>query len=716
MSSFCRQCEYKSDFLLPKKIEEKKSNKNSYSIALIGNPNTGKTTLFNVLTGMRQHTGNWSGKTVLKSEGFYFYKKKRYSITDLPGMYSLLSQSQEEELTRDYLYTEKADVVVLVLDYSRLERNLNLALQVMEITPKVILCLNLKDEAQENGIYIDEKKLSDLLGIPVVSTAANKKEGIEDLHKIIEYAVEDSTLFLKNKLRFDKATEGLLDSISKKLKIQFPKLHNIRWVAQRILQGDLTVIKNNFINTFSKSQDFLEDLVRKAKIELREDFYEKYIEKIYERSSEISEKVVSQNNKKRQIFQQKVDRILTGRFGLLCMMLLFIVVIWTTIVGANYPSQWISTLLLEWVYPNLKDFAASISMPFWLNGLLIDGIYLSVAWVTSVMLPPMAIFFPIFGILEDLGYLPRVAFVLDPLFKKVGAHGKQALTMSMGFGCNAAGVVSTRIIDSPRERIIAILTNNFALCNGRWGTQILMAIIFIGSMVQSKYAGIVSSLSVFGIAFLGIFFTFGVSWILTKTLLKGEVSSFSLELPPYRRPQFLKVIYYSMVDKTLLVLWRALYFAAPAGLLIWGIGNIYVGDLSLAQYLVQSFDATGLFFGLNGVILLTYILSVPANELVIPCILMLTVSVNKITGMGAGDGVLFDLQSTSHINDILTQGGWTIVTGINLMIFSLLHNPCSTTIYTIYQETKSIKWTTLSIVIPIFLGLLVTFIVAQIWG
>jgi ferrous iron transport protein B len=326
----------------------------------------------------------------------------------------------------------------------------------------------------------------------------------------------------------------------------------------------------------------------------------------------------------------------------------------------------------------------------------------------------MAIFFPMFTLLEDFGYLPRVAFNMDYLFKKSGAHGKQALTMSMGFGCNAAGVVATRIIDSPRERLIAIITNNFSLCNGRWPTQILIATIFIGAVVPESFSGLASLTAVIGIAVLGIFFMFLVSWALSRTVLKGEVSTFNLELPPYRPPRFWKTIYTSLIDRTLIVLWRAMLFAAPAGALIWLISNINIGEESIAYWMIDFMDGFGFLLGLNGVILLAYIVAIPANEIIIPTILMLTVMVGGISG-GVGTGVMFELDSVNDTAEILRTGGWTLLTAVNLMLFSLLHNPCSTTIYTIYKETNSVKWTTLASILPVIMGFIVTFLVAQIW-
>lgn len=448
-----------------------------------------------------------------------------------------------------------------------------------------------------------------------------------------------------------------------------------------------------------------------------EDFHDSLTQSIYTDASKIADEVVKvQGERKRIPIDGKIDKIVTSRsFGFPIMLFILSVILWLTIEGANVPSSMLATLLLDTVYPFLKDIAASIGMAWWLSGFLIDGVYLALAWVISVMLPPMAIFFPLFTLLEDFGYLPRVAFNLDKLFRKSGADGKQALTMSMGWGCNAAGVIATRIIDSPRERLIAIITNNFSLCNGRWPTQILIASIFIGVMAPPLLAGLVSTVSVIVIALLGVFFTFVTSYFLSRTALKGEVSTFTLELPPYRPPRILRTLYTSLIDRTLIVLWRACVFAAPAGAVIWLISNIHVGDVSIAEWAINSMDGFGLFFGLNGVILLAYIVAIPANEIIIPTILMLTVMSTGADGYGEGAGVMFELDSMSATGDVLRAGGWTLLTAINLMLFSLLHNPCSTTIYTIYQETKSAKWTAVASLLPIVIGFVVCFLVAQFW-
>jgi ferrous iron transport protein B len=450
--------------------------------------------------------------------------------------------------------------------------------------------------------------------------------------------------------------------------------------------------------------------------EVGENLHDTLMESIYENATEISQKVVTYPDKKPAFsFDRMLDRILTSKYlGFPIMFLILGIVFWLTIEGANIPSGLLASLLVDTLHPILKNFT-SMFLPWWLSGVLIDGAYLAMAWVVSVMLPPMAIFFPVYTLLEDFGYLPRVAFNMDPLYKKVGAHGRQALTMTMGFGCNAAGVVAARVIDSPRERLIAIITNNFSLCNGRWPTQILIATIFIGSAVPAYLAGIVSAAAVVFVAVLGIAFSLIISWALSKSLLKGEASAFSLELPPYRPPRLMQTLYTSLIDRTIFVLWRAIVFAIPAGIIIWLVANVTVGGGSLANHFINYTNPLAFLIGLNGVILLAYIIAIPANEIVIPTVLMLTVANLGLTNAGSGSGVMFELDSAADTAQILQAGGWTLLTGINLMLFSLLHNPCSTTIYTIYKETKSIKWTTISTLLPIILGSVVTFFVTQIW-
>jgi ferrous iron transport protein B len=447
------------------------------------------------------------------------------------------------------------------------------------------------------------------------------------------------------------------------------------------------------------------------------DFHEHLMESIYTDAARIADRAVTRPDEKPPFdFDRTLDRLLTSRlWGFPLMLLLLTIVFWLTIAGANIPSSWLSWLLLDTIHPILIDVATTINLPWWLSGLLIDGMYLATAWVIAVMLPPMAIFFPLFTLLEDFGYLPRVAFNLDNIFRKAGAHGKQALSMTMGFGCNAAGVVATRIIDSPRERLIAIITNNFALCNGRWPTQILIASLFFGALVPAYWAGLISAMAVVGIAVLGVLLTFVVAWALSRTVLRGEASTFSLELPPYRPPRIWQTIYTSVIDRTLIVLWRAVTFALPAGAVIWLSTNILIGGISIAEHLINFLNPLGILIGLNGVILVAYIVAIPANEIVIPTILMLTVLVTGVTDVGQGAGVMFELESDVETMSLFKAGGWTLLTAVNLMLFSLIHNPCSTTIFTIFKETNSKKWTAVSALLPLVMGFAVTFIVAQIW-
>ncbi len=451
--------------------------------------------------------------------------------------------------------------------------------------------------------------------------------------------------------------------------------------------------------------------------EIGEHVHDSLIESIYADANQIASRAVTlPDGKPRFDFDKKLDSLITSRwFGFPLMFLLLAFVFWLTVEGANIPSALIASLLVDTMHPWLRSVFVLIGSPWWLTGVLADGVWLAMAWVVSVMLPPMAIFFPLFTLLEDFGYLPRVAFNMDSLFRRAGAHGKQSLSMTMGFGCNAAGVVATRIIDSPRERLIAIITNNFSLCNGRWPTQILIASIFFGALAPPALAGFITAGAVVGVATLGIFFTLVVSWGLSRTLLKGEASSFSLELPPYRPPQLWQTLYTSLIDRTAIVLWRAIVFAAPAGAVIWLVSNIHVGTMSIAEHFINFSNPFGMLLGLNGVIIIAYIIAIPANEIVIPTVLMMTVLSTKLSGIGNGAGVMFELNEATAVADVLRAGGWTVLTGLNLMLFSLLHNPCSTTIYTIYKETKSVKWTALATVIPTIMGIVICFLVAQIY-
>jgi ferrous iron transport protein B len=685
-----------------------RSDKWDYLVALAGNPNTGKSTVFNALTGLRQHTGNWPGKTVTRAEGHFTAGGVRFKLIDLPGTYSLQAASDDEEVARDTLLFGRPDVTVIVVDATRLERNLNLALQVLEITPRVVVCLNLMDEARRLGIGLDPEALSRELGVPVVASAMRRGEGIDPLREAIRAVAEGTITPTPVRVRgFAPEIEALIETVERAVTTAQPDVPNSRWVALRLLNADDRV-------GATMSPDVL-SVASATRWKLPPDFHDRITEGIFAAAERIAQRVqLSGVRRARFDLDRTLDRWLTSPVtGFPLMILMLGVVFWLTIAGANVPSGLLSDLLVDAGHPWLKGLATGAGIPWWISGLLIDGVYLATAWVIAVMLPPMAIFFPVFTLLEDFGYLPRVAFNLDSLFRRVGAHGKQALTMCMGFGCNAAGVVATRVIDSPRERLVAIITNNFSLCNGRWPTQILMASIFIGALAPPALAGLVSASAVVGVTLLGVLAMFGASWLLTRTVLRGEATSFSLELPPYRPPRILQTLYTSIVDRTLIVLWRAIVFAAPAGAVIWLISNVTIGGESLASYMVRGLDPVGILLGMNGVILLAYVVAIPANEIVIPTVLMLTVLVGGAPEMGAGAGVMFELE-VSSIGQLLRANGWTTLTALNLMLFSLLHNPCSTTIYTIYQETGSARWTAVATFLPLVMGFIVCFLLTQV--
>ena len=703
-------------------------------IALAGNPNVGKSTVFNALTGLRQHTGNWPGKTIVRAEGAFAHQGKRMKIVDLPGTYSLQAGSVDEEVARDFILFGRPDVTVAVVDATRLERNLNLVLQILDITDRVVVYLNLIDEARRRGIAVDAKRLEQELGVPVVSGIARESVGIDDLlnaaHRVARGEASTRPYRLE---RHSEDVEGTVASLAEVVDDAFPHVPNARWVALRLLNADEAVIeavRSGELGQLGEESEGEErslapedvrtrvvDTARRLRWELPTDFHDRISERLYAAAEQIADKAQMRGLKKAGFdVDRNLDALLTSRWlGFPLMLAILAAVFWITIEGANVPSGMLATLLIDTAHPWLKGLGDAVGLPWWLNGFVFDGVYLATAWVIAVMLPPMAIFFPLFTLLEDFGYLPRVAFNLDALFRTAGAHGKQALTMCMGFGCNAAGVVATRVIDSPRERLIAIITNNFSLCNGRWPTQILIATIFIGALAPVHLAGVVSAAAVVGIAVLGIAVMFVTSWFLSRTVLRGEATSFSLELPPYRPPRILQTLYTSVIDRTLIVLWRAIVFAIPAGAVIWLVSNISVADASLAEHAVTWLNPFGIFIGLNGVILLAYVVAIPANEIVIPTVLMLTVVTANVAGAGTGAGVMFELDSVDATGEILRAGGWTLLTGVNLMLFSLLHNPCSTTIYTIYKETRSAKWTTIAALLPVAMGLTVCFLVTQVW-
>ena len=617
--------------LLEKDIYKNFSECN-FTVGLAGNPNVGKSTVFNALTGMHQHTGNWPGKTVSNAVGKYTFKDNSFLLVDIPGTYSLMSNSEEEEIAKDYICSGRSNVIVVVVDATSLERNLNLVFQILNITDNVIVCINLLDEAKKKGIHINFDLLSKLLGVPVVGITARKSKTLT------------------------KLTEKIYDICTKKI---IPSPNKVDYSDK----DDSSII----------------------------------VSKILKKSEEICQKVCSYDNQDYNERDRKIDKILTSKtLGIPIMILFLGIIFWLTIEGANYPSQILSKFF-SFIQGKLYLFFEWIHAPQFITGILIDGMYQTLAWVVSVMLPPMAIFFPLFTFLEDLGYLPRIAFNLDNCFKRCFASGKQALTMCMGFGCNAAGVVGCRIINSTREKLIAIITNAFVPCNGRFPLLITISTIFIGGLGLSFGSSILSTLTVLLVILLGIFMTFIISNILSKTLLKGMPSSFTLELPPYRKPQIGKIIIRSIFDRALFVLGRAVSVAAPTGIVIWILANVGIYDVSLLEYIANFFDPFARIMGLDGYILTAFILGIPANEIVLPIILMCYLK----------SSALVDLEDTMQIGTILIQNGWTILTAINVMLFTLLHFPCATTLLTIKKETGSKKWTLLSFAIPTACGIIV---------
>jgi ferrous iron transport protein B len=711
-----------------------------YVVALAGNPNTGKSTVFNALTGLRQHTGNWPGKTVARAEGGFAYAEKRYKLIDLPGTYSLLATSVDEEIARDFILFGQPDVTVIVVDAMQLERNLNLVFQVLEITGRAVICLNMMDEARRHGFHVDDRWLARHIGVPVVPASARYNEGLTQLTQAIHEMATGQSVSTPRRIATESpAVKRAVDELSEAVTRLYPTLPNSRWVAMRLLDDDRRMgdaLRTGELNDLQHEQllegtegaqlstpdqsaagEAVLALASNLRWTVEEDFQRSVLETIYGEAARVVDTAVTRGKRQGGFdFDRALDRVVTSRrFGFPIMLLLLTLVFWITVVGANYPSSLLSWLLLDVGHTTLKRGSEYVGLPWWLDGIAIDGVYLCTAWVVAVMLPPMAIFFPLFTLLEDFGYLPRVTFNLDALFRRVGAHGKQSLTMCMGFGCNAAGVIACRVIDSPRERLIAILTNNFSLCNGRWPIQILLASIFLGALAPALLAGMITALAVVGVALFGVALAFLASWALSRTLLEGEVSTFSLELPPYRPPRLWQTVYTSLFDRTIFVLWRAIAFAAPAGAVIWLVSNIHLGGASIAEHLIGWLDPIGLMVGMNGIVLLAYLVAIPANEIVIPTILMLTVLAGGLAGVGEGAGVIFELESVNATRSVLEAGNWTILTAINVMMFSLLHNPCSTTIYTIWKETGSVKWTAVATFLPLLLGIIVCFVLTQIW-
>ena len=680
-------------------------------IALAGNPNVGKSTVFNALTGLRQHTGNWPGKTVTNAQGVHRRGETDYRFVDLPGTYSLLSSSVEEEIARDFLCFGGADAAIVVADATCLERNLNLVLQTLEITPNVVLCVNLMDEAKRVGITVDLEALSKKLGIPVVGTNARKGYGLEELMAAMESLTGGQIKTAPVPVRYTPVIEAAVASLQPLLEQHLGEKLPSRWAALRLIEGEETLGRRILegMNLDEEGEGALLKQVAAARRSIVDSGVEQaklgdvVVRCIVLMAETIAGTVCTVPCRCRER-DRKLDRLLTGRLlGLPLMILLLFGVLWLSIAGANLPSEGLA-FLFNRLEEHLDRLFTYLQAPLWLHGLLIQGMFRSLGWVVSVMLPPMAIFFPLFTLLEDVGYLPRIAFNLDSSFKKAGACGKQALTLCMGFGCNAAGVTGCRIIDSPRERLIAIITNSLVPCNGRFPMLIALIGILLAGQVSQGLGSVLSALLLVGFLVLGVAATLLASRLLSQTLLRGVPSSFTLEMPPYRKPQIGQIVIRSLLDRTLFVLGRAVVVAAPAGMFLWVMANVTVGESSLLALCAGLLDPFARLLGMDGIILMAFILGLPANEIVLPIIVMGYVS----------GGALVEVGGISQLHALFLANGWTWVTTLCTALFCLFHFPCSTTLLTIQKETGSLKWTAVAFVLPVMIGMILCALVAAV--
>lgn len=693
-------------------LEIKKQSPDDKVIAIAGNPNVGKSTVFNALTGMNQHTGNWPGKTVTNAQGYCQGLKYSYVLVDIPGTYSLMAHSAEEEVARNFICFGSPDAVMVVCDATCLERNLNLVLQTIEISDKVLVCVNLMDEAKRKNIKIDLKALSKKLGVPVIGTVARKKRSLANILEHFDKLVVREPAANPLRVTYDEIVEKAVAAVEPIIAEKTGGRLASRWLALKLLDYDDSLIQE--INTYL-GEDILcdEEIVTALEEGKRilqegglspEKLKDSIVASLVNTAEAVCRDTVVFEKSEYNAMDRRLDRIFTSRWsGYPVMIGLLAIVFWLTITGANYPSQLLSDGLF-WVQDRLTELFQYLHAPDWLYGALVLGVYRVLAWVVSVMLPPMAIFFPLFTLLEDAGYLPRIAYNLDKPFKRCCACGKQALTMCMGFGCNAAGVIGCRIIDSPRERLLAILTNNFVPCNGRFPTLIAILTMFFVGTTGGLFNSVLSAVLLTAVIVLGVAMTLLATRFLSKTILKGMPSSFTLELPPYRKPQIGKVIVRSIFDRTLFVLGRAVCVAAPAGLLIWLMANVTAGDATILNHCADFLDPFGRFMGMDGVILLAFILGLPANEIVVPLIIM--------TYMAQGS--ILDLSDLDAMRNLFVEHGWTWITAISMMLFSLMHWPCSTTLITIKKETGSWKWTGVALLLPTVCGIAACIVFANV--
>ena len=665
----------------------------AHIIALAGNPNVGKSTVFNTLTGLRQHTGNWPGKTVAAARGDLTYGGERFTLVDLPGTYSLFPNSAEEEIARDYLCSGEAEAVLILADATCLERSLNLVLQTLEAADvPAVVCVNLLDEAAKKGIVLDLPALSHALGAPVVGTAASCGEGLDKLRAALAAAVREKPRQRETAVEYPRAVERAVRVLEPAL-APFAREQS-RFYALRLLEDDALFFARFGADLPALAAERIGEVCVRARAELGEltgdALRDALVGALSAHATALVRLCERRDETAAQRRDRRLDRLLTSRAtGIPVMLALFGAILWLTVEGANVPSQLLSRALFSAQEP-LRELLAFLP-PFW-RGALVDGMYRTLAWVVSVMLPPMAIFFPLFTLLEDVGYLPRVAFVLDRCFARAGAHGRQSLTMCMGLGCNAAGVVGCRIIDSERERLLAVLTNSLMPCNGRFPALIALMTMFFAAAGGSS---LVSALLLTAALVLSVGLTFGATWLLSMTVLRGRPSAFALELPPYRAPQVGQVIVRSVFDRTLFVLGRAAAVAAPAGMILWTLANVHVGGASLLAWCADALDPLGRVMGMDGVLLLAFVLGFPANEIVLP-----------IAVMGyLAQGSLGDSLGLAQMHALLTANGWTWTTAVSAVLFFLLHWPCSTTLWTIRRETGSTKWTLLAALLPTAMGM-----------